>query len=519
MVLGSERFVCPRTVRVVALVIAVAGLSCWGCGGARVAPLSPAAQEPQEPEDKEQAWNPFVVVEPGGRIFMTYYHGRGASEYRLLFTRSLDGGVTWLPEPVQLDTPIPARSRIGFHQLESNGDDRMSATWSIEGKEEAYWRPKEVRNRQSSDLGATWSGELSRWPFLQQSNYPTPVTGRDGVFYLLWMEGLGSQAVPHFIRTTGAGMAWAPGPLTLPGIDSAESAPSKHRRKDPSIRRMGSWPALAIGPRGTLYSVWQEESAKGTDILFNRSGDGGSTWLESSLRLNTPPPTPTYTSRIPVIAVKEEGHIYVVWEDFRHNTTDLYFNRSLDGGATWLPQDLWVTAVRPQAASASSPILSVDKSGHVYLLWTDIREAPDSLYFNRSLDRGATWHLNPIRLDRHATNEITYAARLANDDAGHVYAAWWEGTQAKGTVRFKRSEDYGATWPEGERILDSGKGKNGPRFPWLSADGEGGVYIVWSSDRTGRYQLYLNRSLDHGKTWLPQDVQITGRPLVKTQGS
>lgn len=323
---------------------------------------------------------------------------------------------------------------------------------------------------------------------------------------------------PRIIRTLGPGKSWASEPMTLPGSEAAPS-PNPTRRRDPSLSREAAWPVLTSAPNGVLYAVWQETTLPGTDILFNRSQDGGGTWRESSVRLNTPPPAPSHTARIPVVAVNHRGEIYVVWEDFRHNTSDLYFNRSLDGGTTWLSQDLWVTGVRPPLASASNPILSADSSGNLYLLWTDIREAPHSLYFNRSLDKGKTWLLNPIRLDRHGPKEITYAPRLAHDDAGHVYVTWWQGTDVKGSVRFTRSDDNGTTWPEKEQILDSGQGKDGPRFPWLSADGKSSVYVVWSSDRTGRYQLYLNRSLDHGKSWLPQDIQIPGNPAQKTRAT
>ena len=162
-----EPFACLFTIRLFALTMA-AGLAATGCRGAEVEPPRSAATELQkekeeEIEVKDHAWNPFVVVEPGGRIFMTYYGGVRGSENRLLFTRSLDGGSTWLPEPVEIDTEIPRGNRIGFHRLETNGEGRISVTWVIERKEATYWRAHEVRNRQSSDSGTTWKqGTLRR---------------------------------------------------------------------------------------------------------------------------------------------------------------------------------------------------------------------------------------------------------------------------------------------------------------------------------------------------------------------
>jgi len=495
------------------LLFVLIGLVSGACGGPPVAPPSPAVEIPQEPE--QQAWNPFVVVDTGGRIFMTYYGGPGGNDYQPLFTRSLDQGSTWLADPIQLDKPPLPRARLGFHRLEVNKAGLVSVTWSIERYEGTVWRFRELRNRQSSDFGASWTGELAQRPFLTQSNYPIAVTGPDGELCLLFTEGTLADSAPVFIRTTGPKMAWSPAPLRLPGADRALS-----RQRDDPKSRQAHWPALTIEPRGGLYAVWQETTYQGNAILFNRSQDGGTTWLPSSLPLSKPTPRGSYTSRIPVVAVDGGGGIYVVWEDSRHNTSDFYFNRSLDGGATWLDQDVWLTAVRPAQAAASNPTLSADRSGRLYLLWSDIRQGPNSLYFSRSLDKGATWLLQAIRVDHHGADALTYGHKLAHDDAGHVYAAWWEGTgPTKGSIRLNRSDDYGSTWLEKEQILDSGQGKEGPRFPWLSADGQDGVYVVWSSDRNGRYQLYLNRSKDHGKTWLPDAVQITGKRVKEKAGS
>jgi hypothetical protein len=501
-------------VRHLALVIVGAGLTMAGCAGSRVDLPDPVAEEPQEPEEPRQAWNPAIAVEPGGRIFVTYYGGLGENKAELFFDRSLDGGVTWLPEPIRLYTLDLPKTPIQYHQIITNGAGKVWVVWLTEEKEMSYWKPRKLQVRQSSDRGATWDEEPITWQFENHSNYPSTVLSKEGELNLLWTEDIVPRSVPRFNRMTEDGKAWAPSPLTLPGLVAAE----EHQKS--GDRRDAHWPALTLGPRGNLYATWQERSQDlSTDILFNRSQDRGHTWLPGSVRLNTPPPG-GHTSREPKIATDGEGGVYVVWEDSRHNTSDLYFSRSLDRGATWLEQDVWLTAVRPHLAAATGPILRADKSGHLYLLWNDIRQTRYSLYFTRSLNRGANWLPEAIRLDHHGEKAITWAPSLANDDDGHVYAVWWEGTgPTEGSVRFTRSSDYGATWLEKEQILDKGLGKEGPRWPTLTIDAEGVVSIFWSSDRSGQYQLYMNRSTDHGQTWLPQPLKITGRPARTSRGS
>jgi hypothetical protein len=134
------------------------------------------------------------------------------------------------------------------------------------------------------------------------------------------------------------------------------------------------------------------------------------------------------------------------------------------------------------------------------------------LYFNRSEDRGQTWLPHPTRLDRHGKDAATYGFQLWHDAAGHVYAAWLERRKTGDSIRFNRSSDYGATWLDADVRIDSdnaGKGERGLGYPRRSADTTGKLYVVWSSDQKTGYQLFLNRSTDHGATWLPREIQIT----------
>lgn len=486
-----------------------------GCAAMKATPQNSAVPQPQELEVPQQAWNPAVAIDAKKRIFISFYRGLGGNRFGLYFTRSLDGGLTWLSEPVHLYTPDPQKPFIQFHQIATDGSGKVWVAWLTERKERNFLKPLELHTRFSPDFGTTWNADNVEWQFEGNSNYPQSVRDRQGDQYLLWTQDTVRKAAPQFTRTQGGGSVPASTPVTIPGLEGAKSV---HAQGKP-VRDV-DWPALAVDQQGAVLAVWQEGFEQGIDILFNRSHDGGRSWLGSSVRLNTPPSEGSYTSRQPILALDGNQGAYVVWEDGRHNTTDLYFNRSLDGGATWLNQDVWLTAIRPGIADAYKPILRADRSGRLYLLWTDLREARDSLWFTSSLDRGASWLPNAVRIDRHGPDAATHAPKLAHDDSGHVYAVWWEGTEpAKGTIRFNRSDDYGATWLKTEQILDNNPGKEGPRFPVLTVDEQGVVYVIWSSDKSGNYQLYLNLSTDHGQTWLREPRKLTGRPTGSSQGS
>jgi hypothetical protein len=482
----------------------------WGCTSAQIA--QPTSEAKAAPEPVRNAWNPAIASDPNGYLYLTYYGSSGSDRTSLYFNRSLDGGTTWLPEPIRVDSTESRGTRFGFHGVETNGQGIVSVTWSIEGTADKYWRVQEVRRRQSRDFGATWPGAHLAWRFERPSNFPIPRSGAEGEWYLFWVEKAAEGANGLlFNRTSQGGDAWSRAPIALRQHEGhtklSDTGTRRLRSRLPEI----AWPTLATDGRGRFYLAWQElPPGEGSLIFFNRSLDGGETWLEAAPRVSTNPFA--QVSRNPQVAFDGAGGVYVVWEDSRNNATDVYLNRSWDNGLTWLPEDLRITVDRPAEGRSSLPVIFADPSGHVYVAWEEHREVPYMLYFNRSEDRGQTWLPHPTRLDRHGKGARTYGFQLWNDAPGHVYAAWLERGKTEDSIRFNRSSDYGATWLDADVRIDSdnaGKGESSLRYPRRSADTTGKLYVVWSSDQKTGYKLFLNRSTDHGATWLPREIQIT----------
>jgi len=302
---------------------------------------------------------------------------------------------------------------------------------------------------------------------------------------------------------------------------------------------------------GHVYVVWQDDRYQpdqnfsnlvepqihphthGNEIYFNYSMDYGATWQKNDIRLTSYEPGLTISGS-PQISCDDNGRVYVVWSDERNSDTefgpsDIYFNYSTDYGATWL-QDSGQSEIRlntdaPGSAFSWTPLISHDNNGNVYVVWIDYRNGNSDIYFNYSADYGATWQGNDKRLDTDApTTGYSINPQISYNDAGHVYVVWEDNRNGRWDVYLNYSTDYGATWLQDDGKMEVQINQGLPteftgRYPQISSDDSGHVYVVWFDDRFVQYDIFFNYSTDYGATWLQDYEQDDIRLDTDTPGN
>ena len=295
-------------------------------------------------------------------------------------------------------------------------------------------------------------------------------------------------------------------PMAAQKADKRLSTNPSGTRIDPQIAASGLM----------VYVTWHDRRNGFDDIYFNRSRDGGATWLASEVRLDTDPPGSAGSS-LPQIAASGSS-VYVTWADTRNGagTADIYLNRSTDGGATWLTSDVQLNTNAPGAAFG--PQIATSGSA-VYVTWVDNRNSISFLgdiYFNGSPDGGVTWLASDVRLDTDSLGTAASRDPQIATSGSAVYVAWEDdrnGGTYGGDIYCNRSLDGGMTWRNSDVRLDT----NAPGAAWsfspqLAAWGST-VCVTWMDFRntslsSGRGDIYCNRSLDGGTTWLPSDKRL-----------
>ena len=232
-------------------------------------------------------------------------------------------------------------------------------------------------------------------------------------------------------KSTDGGVSWSDGTYT--GLNNAKIQDKEWVSIDRS--------------NNNIYVTWTQFDSYGGSapedssiILFSRSEDGAETWSEPVRLSQTGGDCldDDYTVEGAVPAVGSNGEIFVAWAGRKTNgDLAIMFDKSLDGGNTWLDEDIyvsdfpggWAYDVPGIYRCNGLPVTVCDTSGGnyngtIYVNWTDQRNGTDDtdVWLAKSTDGGDTWE-TPVRVN--------------NDEAGkQQFFTWMDIDQTTGKLYF-----------------------------------------------------------------------------------
>lgn len=255
-------------------------------------------------------------------------------------------------------------------------------------------------------------------------------------------------------------------------------------------------PSLARGGAAhELFAVWQarEPASGGKSVVFLRSSDGGASWTSETV-VNS-----ELTGFIPAMATDPDGAVYVAWTDEREHQRAVYFNRSLDHGATWLPHDVAVAGDEAPGGTVSVNLAS-DATGHVVILWERQGRGGRSIEAAASADRGETWNA-AVRVDDESRQGMRYSPTAPHVvfASGRAVAVWTvAATNVVGRVWSDSSTDGGKTWGTDVLVQETEKGV--PPVTHLVGDGKTARLVFHAGPVGESWQIHYTQTGADG-TW------------------
>jgi hypothetical protein len=193
----------------------------------------------------------------------------------------------------------------------------------------------------SADQGATWSTPVALASGCLVA--PVPAVAPNGNLFVVWYDcNFGNSAIRQMVRkSTDGGISFQLAVAAASGLVAPPNPLIGSR-----FRVNAAFPSIATDPTNgdNIYVVWSSDNGPSqTDVFFARSLDGGATWSER-LRVNDDPIGNPHDQFFPWIAVGARGTIRVMWGDDRLDTVnpggklyDIFMAQSKDHGASFSP--------------------------------------------------------------------------------------------------------------------------------------------------------------------------------------
>ncbi|MFN2544163.1 MAG: sialidase family protein [Actinomycetota bacterium] len=286
----------------------------------------------------------------------------------------------------------------------------------------------------------------------------------------------------------------------------------------------GGEPSIAAGPGGVLYASWP-----GDKMYFARSTDGGRTWKEGGQPsgYDTVGDTTVFTDHSGAVY---ETNLNVDTPSAPLNSLQISTWKSFDKGKTW-PQ---VAGSTLNPGNSSGQPLLVDRQWNdawippgkttsdavVALTYHDF--GPSQIWVSVSTDGAKTFGVPVDVITDPAAQAASFCSTIPGGlrivpgraHAGRIYVAWLAADptnvltgcnvtqlQAFHTVWVAWSDDVGKTWTD-QLVYDAGPLHDGSElFADLAVDNQGNPYVAFPMNVKDEYDIFVESSLDGGKTW------------------
>lgn len=338
------------------------------------------------------------------------------------FTKSTDGGLTWLPETFLPGYP----TADGVMETDDLGNIHLvtvNNAW--------YWRIVYYR---STTQGTSWVTPI----VISQSNETADkpwVENTGNRVIICYMSFVGQETRVKVVKSSDGGLSFTQGSIVNDG-NRATFRLFPIVREDPKdsniIYVSMFWDRRNFGT-GSV-PPWQ--------VFVGKSTDGGNSWLPN-VALPDTARTTLYPSDVPYSIASSMAvspiynDVYVVWGDslpLPGGKPNIFFSRSTNGAVSFEPRVKIPAGPVPDTSYHWQPHIECDIYGTMHLQWYDTRGfaashsgGRKSTYYTYSTNRGVSWATEEKISDSSDVFGNEYGTghyHLFTTDSNRIYSVW-----------------------------------------------------------------------------------------------
>jgi len=310
------------------------------------------------------AWQEFANGRDDdlGRIVLAHFDGRGHKQGRDVQVDDAASGGKWLPA-VTLVGNTPVVTWVDERDGGPEGEplEHIYAA-RADGSGRVFATPRRVDQGAPVDLAAHLD---NKWG-------PT-ITAAGRALYVAWTDFRNYNWDIFLSRSDDGGRSFGPNVQ----VDDF-----------PDLERIDERPAVAADRHGHVHVVWTDLRARepDTNIFYARSDDRGTTFganraLDGSqVGFDVDHGSPSNQWH-PSLALAH-GRLFVTWQDNRLGNDDIFFTTSADGGATFAPAER-VDDTGAGGSEQTRPTLALGGRRRCFVVWEDDRSGTADVYLAR----------------------------------------------------------------------------------------------------------------------------------------
>ena len=143
-----------------------------------------------------------------------------------------------------------------------------------------------------------------------------------------------------------------------------------------------------------------------------------------------------------------------------------------------------------------NPSIAQASDGKIWVVWHSYRTGNADIFFKvYDSSKVHPWS-SEKNLTTNTNEDIRPAIMQAID--GKIWVVWSTNRTGNYEIYCKTSSDNGATWSQDQNLTANPKEDE---YPSIMQTANGTIWLAWSANRTGNFDIYYKTSSDNGVTW------------------
>jgi len=214
----------------------------------------------------------------------------------------------------------------------------------------------------------------------------------------------------------------------------------------------------------------------------------------------------------PSIAQANDGKIWVVWNSYRTGNAEIFYKVYDSFKVHPWSSEKNLTA---NPSVDKTPSIMQAKDGKIWVVWSTNRDGNYKIYYKTSSNNGATWSpdQNLTAIQNPKDDEHPSIMQTVN---GTIWLAWSANRTGNYEIYYKTSQDNGTTWSTDMSLNYT---DTDDRNPSITQSADGKIYFVWvrnkDQDKDGDpdlniwYRTYYYSYLSNKWVWSGSTTQVT----------